>query len=274
LIEVALGSYRLEVARDYGPRLTGLRREDGPEILAQLSPDVAIEHDRGVYRFHGGHRLWVAPEIPELTYANDDHQCFVETDRDRVRVHGGVDDAGFTKEIAVALDGDDSLRVDHTVTREPGAVEGMAAWAITQVPLGGAALMPLSGEDTGALPNRKLVLWPYTSPGDERLRLTRQGLEVEAGPGNPVKVGTGPQRPRLGYLRHGQLFVKEFLSATEGVVPDLGAGTQVYVGQGFCELETIGGLAEGTFATVVERWSVRACETLEAAWMFLAGEPT
>lgn len=133
--------------------------------------------------------------------------------------------------------------------------------------------MPLTGEDTGPLPNRKLVLWPYTSPADERLRLTRHGVEIRADAGDPVKVGTGPLRPRLGYLRHGQLFVKEFLAATEGAVPDLGAGTQVYAGQDFCELEMIGGLAEGTVATLAERWSVRTCESIEAAWPFLVEEP-
>ncbi len=272
MIVVALGPYRLEVAHDYGPRLTGLRRDDGPEILAKLGQDVVIEHERGVYRFQGGHRLWVAPEIPELTYANDDHQCFVDAGHDHIRVHAGVDDAGFIKEIAVTLDEDGWLRVDHTVTREPGAIEGMSAWAITQVPLGGIGLMPLTGEDTAPLPNRTLVLWPYTSPADERLGLTRHGVEIRADGGDPVKVGTGPRRPRLGYLRNGQLFVKEFLTATEGAVPDFGAGSQVYVGQDFCELETIGGLAEGTFATLTERWCVRACESIEAAWAILVEE--
>jgi hypothetical protein len=269
LTAVALGPYRLEVAHDYGPRLTSLRRGDGPEILARLPADALIEHDGGVYRFHGGHRLWVAPEVPKLSYANDDHQCFVGTETGSITVQAGVDDAGFTTEIVVTLDEDDWLRVDHTLTREPGAIEGMAAWAITQFPLDGIALMPVLGTDTGPQPNRQLVLWPYTSPIDYRLQIRDRGIEMSGRPGEPIKVGTGPYRPRLGYLNAGQLFVKEFLAGTEGEVPDLGAKSQIYVGQGFCELETLSGLAMGTVATLSERWKVHSCDDIETAWRIL-----
>lgn len=272
MAEVILGSYRLEVPTGFGPRVIGLRRDDDPEILA-TDVDATIEHSGGTYAFRGGHRLWASPEVPEFTYASEDNPCDVEIDGDGAVARSGVDDAGFTKEIGVSLDSD-SIRVDHTLTREPGAVDGMAAWAITQLPLDGVALVPLTGSDTGPLPDRRLVLWPYTSPADERLRFTEQGVEIAALPGDPVKLGVGPQRPRLGYLRDGQLFVKEFVTTSPGETPDLGAGSQVYVGQGFCELETVGGLSKGTVATVSERWTIRACVDIADAWGILTGEST
>lgn len=265
--EVALGAYRLEVPTGFGPRVMSLRFEGGDEVLAD-SIEATIDHPGGVYRFHGGHRLWVSPEVPSFTYASEDAPCEVEQGDDSVVVRGGVDDAGYLKEIRVSLDGD-SLRLDHTLTREPGAVEEMAAWAITQLPLHGVAFLPLVGADTDPLPNRRLVLWPYTSPVDERLRLTEEGVEIAALPGDPLKLGIGPQRPRLGYLRDGQLFVKEYVSGTEGEPPDLGAGCQIYVGQGFCELETVGGLAGETVAVVSERWSVYPCRDTAMAWEIL-----
>ena len=49
----------------------------------------------------------------------------------------------------------------------------------------------------------------------------------------------------------------------EGVVPDYGAAGQVYVGQGFCELESVGGLSD--HPTLRERWTVRDCPDLETA---------
>ena len=40
-------------------------------MFAQLGPEAVITHDTGIYHFRGGHRLWVAPEVPEVTYASD-----------------------------------------------------------------------------------------------------------------------------------------------------------------------------------------------------------
>ncbi|MFZ0014364.1 MAG: hypothetical protein WAL25_09645, partial [Acidimicrobiia bacterium] len=54
--------------------------------------------------------------------------------------------------------------------------------------------------------------------------------------------------------------------------PDLGAGSQVYLGQGFCELETVGGLVEvgaGSMATLTERWTITQCDGPERAWDLL-----
>lgn len=271
MTDVVLGPYRLGVPSEFGPRVLSLRRDDGPEVLA-TSVEATIQHAGGSYSFHGGHRLWASPEVPEFTYASEDHPCSVETSDHGVVVRSGVDDAGFSKEIAVTLDGD-RLRVDHTLTREPGAIEGMAAWAITQFPLEGIALLPLSGPDTAPLPNRELVLWPYTSPADQRLRFTDHGIEITARTGDPIKVGAGPRHPRLGYLRGGQLFIKDFGSSSPGPTPDLGAASQVYVGQGFCELETVGGLTEGTVAEVSESWSVVDCGDTAAAWEILTAGP-
>ncbi len=61
----------------------------------------------------------------------------------------------------------------------------------------------------------------------------------------------------MGYWRDGELFTKVVPAAPD--VPDRGAVAQVYVGQGFCELEGVGTLtAFGAGpATLVERWSAR-----------------
>lgn len=271
MTEVTLGPYRLGIPSEFGPRVLSLRHGDGTEIFA-TSVEATLQRAGSSYTFYGGHRLWASPEVPEFTYASEDSPCSVETAGDVVVVRGGVDDAGYGKEISVTLE-DDRLRVEHTLTREPGAVDGMAAWAITQLPLDGLALLPLSGPDTAPLPNRELVLWPYTSTTDERLRFSEHGVEISARTGSPMKLGTGPRRPRLGYLRAGQLFVKEFDSTNSGPTPDLGAGSQVFVGQEFCEMETVGGLSEGTVATVSELWSVTSCGDARSAWQILTGAP-
>lgn len=259
-VEAELGPYRLRVATDFGPRITGLSRDDGSEVFAQLGEDSAIQHEHGTFVFRGGHRLWVSPEIAETTYADDRDECQVEVDESQVIVTGATDPAGFEKNVRITLDGD-QLVVDHEVI-PPGAGSPVAAWGITQVPLGGTAIIPVVGLDTSPQANRFLVLWPYSRFQDDRVTLSDNEILLEAREGPPLKFGVGPDPRNLGYLREGELFVKQ-IEPVEGVVPDYGAAGQVYVGQGFCELESVGGLSD--HPTLRERWTVRDCPDLETA---------
>jgi hypothetical protein len=260
LTEVELGPYGLGIADDFGPRVVSLRRDDSPELLAQLTGSHAIEHPGGIYHFHGGHRLWAAPEDPDVTYANDDHACEVSVANGATTVVGPPDSAGLIKSIVVSSRGDDLL-IEHTITGGH-ASQQLAAWAITQFPLGGTAILPLAGEDTGPRPNRNLILWPYTKLDDPRLRFGEGVALITTADGSPLKLGVGPMPQRLGYLRDGWLFIKETGSTPPGTVPDFGAVSQVYLGQGFCELESVGELVDidDRPASVSEVWRVLACD--------------
>jgi hypothetical protein len=260
LTEVELGPYRLGIANDFGPRIVSLRRDDGHELLAQLDSNEVIEYPDGIYRFHGGHRLWASPEIPEITYANDDHVCKVIVEAETATVTAPTDGAGLAKTIVVSRDRD-ILTVEHTITGKPTS-GGVAAWAITQYPLGGTAFIPMEGGDTGPRPNRNVVLWPYTKLDDPRLRFGEAVAIVEARDGPPLKIGVGPSPQRLGYLHNGWLFIKETVSPHPGASPDFGAVSQMYLGQGFCELESVGELvtAGERPASISERWGVVACD--------------
>jgi hypothetical protein len=269
-MEVSLGPYGLEVATTFGPRITGLAKEGGLQVLARL-PDTVLEHPGGNYRFEGGHRLWVSPEIPEITYANDSHQCEVVTDGDQISIVAPPDAAGVSKRMSVTLDGK-KLKVTNEMGR-PGAGPALAPWAITQFPLGGIAFLPLGGKDeTGAGANRYLVMWPYGSIDDSRVAMGDRCVQVTAAEGSPIKYGAGPDPGRLGYLREGMLFIKEIEPAGERDVPDFGAVGQVYIGQGFCELESVGGrtdLSAGNTATLVETWWVEECPDVDTALAML-----
>jgi len=262
-----VGPYRIAIATEFGPRITSLRFDDGPEMFAELGPDSVITHDTGIYHFRGGHRLWVAPEVPEMTYAADDHACLVEEVDGVITVTAPPDGAGLVKEMSLSLD-EDALVVDHRITRTEGHSPPVSAWAITQVPVGGTAILPVSGADTTPSANRYLVLWPYTSLEDSRVSLGDEALELRAANGPPIKFGAGPDPGRLGYFRDSFVFMKEIASATDRNVPDFGAVGQVYLGQGFCELESVGALTDltaGVAAELRERWIVVDCGDLDSA---------
>ena len=265
-----LGPYEVTVATGFGPRIVGLRRQDSPEILVELAPDVGIAGEGGrFYRFRGGHRLWVSPEVPEVSHASDDHRCAVVVDTDMLRITSPVDSAGFGKQLDIHWDGR-RLVVDHVLRWSGEELIQAAPWAVTQLPLGGTAILPIGGSDHDPAfqADASLVLWPYTRLDDPRVSwLSRVVLiRAEAGPEN--KLGSGPSPGGLGYLRDGYLFVKHFEAAGGRPMPEHGAVGQVYFGEHFCELESVGELVTlepGSTARHREVWAVSACPDVETA---------
>lgn len=257
-------------ATKFGPRLISLKRDDSPEILVELPPGLGI-HNPGVgtFRFRGGHRLWASPERPEITHVPDDHSCLVTVDVDKLTISGPVDAAGFEKELQLSWDGT-GLTVDHLLRWSGDEPITAGAWAITQLPPGGVAVLPLSGDDRGPPleADASLALWPYTRLDDPRLSWGERTVLIRAVPGRRLKLGSGPAPGGLGYLKDGYLFIKRFRSARGEVYPDRGAVGQVYVNGDFCELESVGALARlepGAGARHRETWEVTECADLDFA---------
>ena len=276
-IALRIGPYRLEAATEFGPRLTGLRRDKGPEFFAQLGEDVAIDlPDSGTFRFHGGHRLWAAPEIPSVTYSPDDHSCVVSTGDNGLTITAPADAAGLVKEMSVRLDGN-GLVVDHRLTNAGSGPASIAAWAITQFRLGGSALLPIGPSTVGDRfqADRSIAIWPYTNLTDPRLSWQEGTAVVQAIAGPRFKIGSGPSPGRLGYLIDRQLFTKEIAPAGAGAYADRGAVGQVFVDDSFCELESVGpivGLEPGSSVNHREFWEITECADLATAYRRLLNE--
>ena len=276
-LSFALGPFLLQVAIEFGPRVLGFRRDPGPEMFANLGPDLVIDRpDSGTYRFRGGHRLWASPEIPMITYAPDDEPCGVTTMPDGVAIIGRADRAGLVKGINMML-ADGGARVDHVLTNAGSEPIEVAPWAITQLRLGGEAIIPIEGQaDPNRLQaNRSLVMWPYTDLTDSRVTFHSDALSVRAEAGPAFKVGTGPDPGRLGYLLDGHLFTKTVVPSNHGPYPDRGAVGQFFLGDAFCELETVGPLVTlepGEETAHREVWEIEECDSFESAVTRLIGE--
>jgi hypothetical protein len=269
-LQFSLGPYLVEVAVDFGPRVLSFRREPGPDLFAQLGPDLVIDHpDSGLYRFRGGHRLWASPEIPAITYAPDDQPCQVTEQGDTLTVVGPPDRAGLKKRLSITARGDEAL-VEHVLTNAGLEPIEIAPWAITQLRLDGTAIVPIDGS---ADPNRlqanaSLVLWPYTDLTDTRVTFHPGALSVRSEAGSALKVGTGPDPGRLGYLLDGHLFTKTVPSAEDAAYADRGAVGQFYLGDTFCELETVGPLVTLAPEAKTEHrevWEIEECGGLDEA---------
>jgi hypothetical protein len=258
---------RLEYLATAGPRIVRLFLAGSDENLLAEVPDLKEDTPYGDYFFRGGHRLWYAPEAFPQSYIPDNGGMTVEELPDGVRLCQPTEAAtGIRKSIEIRLhdDGPHVTLVHRLQNDGPEPVE-LAPWAITQLSLGGLVVVPLRvapapGNNNGLLPDRHLVLWPYTCWQDARLHVQDEYVLVEA-QARPTacKVGTWNRRGWLGYLRQGVFFLKRSQPQPGQTYPDKDCNAEVYCKDRFVELETLGPLCRlepGQAATHVETWEL------------------
>ena len=255
---------RLEYLTTAGPRIVGLSYHGSPNLLADAN-DVALDSPNGKYFLLGGHRLWISPELPEKTYVPDKTGLSVREIPQGVELSGISEiSSGVQKTIRIELDPDSpTLRIVHTIVNESTSTLTFAPWGITQFCLGGIVLLPQPVGNTdphGLLPNRLLVLWPYTSINDTRLALRDEFILIRAEAAlPPMKIGYANNAGWLSYWRDGILFRKSFDPHTGAAHPDGGCNAEVYCGDRFVELESLGALGAfepGQAVRFTETWEL------------------
>ena len=270
-MRITNGVIEVEVLVEAGPRIIRLRCEGSPVNLLAETPDLGWETALGRFELLGGHRLWIAPEDSERAAAPDSDGLVVEPLANGLRLTGYAELAtGCVRSLEVRLDlGLASLTVLHRVeNRGPRSIE-LAPWAITQLPLGGLALLPqrLAAGGQRTRPNRNFVLWPYTSWEDPRMRIRDGLVTVEAVSGAELKVGFLNDSGWVAYVRGGTALVRRFEPALDETHPDLGCNVETYCGAQYLELEVLGPIRlvePGASTTLLERWEVRDVMSGEA----------
>ena len=246
---------RLEYLTEEGPRIIGLYAKGVAGNLFAITPNVHWQTPHGEYYPRGGHRLWTAPEDPFYTCPE---QGLHITKHESLLLKGPVDEAGLEKEIAIRLD-QNRVHLSHRVTWHRATPIELAAWSITQVYFGGMAILPLPHKD-GLLPDRNLVLWPYSEINDDRFELEDDLVLVHGRAKEfPFKVGTFNSHGWIAYALGKALFIKRFIVDETGRYPDFGCNAEAYVKDAYVELESLGTLKmlnPGEFVTYEETWEV------------------
>jgi len=171
---------------------------------------------------------------------------------------------GICKSLEISLNDERPIVVlTHTLENAGAWPVELAPWAITQMKLGGVVVLPQQLEpldSSGLLPNRHLVLWPYTSWQDTRLCLYDDFVLIHAAArSSACKVGYTNQLGWIGYLRAGVFFVKRFQPQPEKPHADRGCNVEAYCNERVIELETLGPLCRlepGQSVTHVEMWEL------------------
>lgn len=244
-----------------GPRIVRLiPRVLGENLLAE-TPEYVLPSPFGPYYLWGGHRLWHAPETAARTYVPDDAGLRVVNLEDGVHLSHDEPRTGIRKELLVTLTAD-GARLEHRLTNTGLWPVELAPWAITQLRLGGTAVLPAGGpiDAEGLLPNRVVALWPYSRWDDPRFRPTGEAIEIVTQPlPRPFKLGTMSRAGWMGYRYGGITFIKRWQPQPDRPHVDFGCNAEVYTNDRHIELETLGPLARlapGEMVTHVEEWEI------------------
>jgi len=260
---------RVDYLTTVGPRLIGLYAKQASVELLVQTPDIHWPTPHGEYYLYGGHRVWKAPE--DSFYNCPEDHVTVSAEKDRVTLRSGVDASGLQKEISFCLD-DNRVLLTHRITWHGSEPIELAPWTITQLPLGGVAILPQAGVAAGSTPTRTLAVWPYATITDPRLELHDDLILVHGSADQRVfKAGSYNPFGWAAYLLEKVLFIKRFPVSDFRTLPDMGSNVETFVWDAYLELETLGGLAllkpgeSVTFEETWEIWSGEYSPTLETA---------
>ena len=260
---------RLEYLAQAGPRLVRLMLAGSTENLFAELPKSVVGTPYGDFYFRGGHRLWHSPEALPRTYIPDNEGLVVEEVAGGVRMTQPVEvGTGIQKTLQVTLHDDrPALTVYHKLSNQGLWPVDLAIWAITQFALGGTVILPQKQgavDAAGLLPNRALVLWPYTRWQDPRVHLDETAILIdtrrEGIPATqPFKVGYHNPHEWIAYWRKGLLFVKRAQCVSGAEYPDGGCNSECYCNNQFVELESLGPvtrLEPGQSVEHTEEWEL------------------
>lgn len=240
-----LANEKLEIRylTEAGPRVVGFGPAGGPNLLAR-TPDVSWDVSGRRFHLMGGHRFWYAPEVTGRSDWPDTEGLKAEETPTGVRLIQQPDPYGISKELVLELVADEPhVRVTHVLRNESDSPTEIAPWSITQMALGGTALLPQATMPTEGMPlfpNRGIVIWPYSKWNDQRIVWGDPLIRVEGLPGDPpLKIGYFNPHGWLGYQLDGWVFVKRWIPSPGAKHTDEGSNAEIYVNDVCLELEAL-----------------------------------
>jgi hypothetical protein len=262
---VTNGIIELVATTDIGPRIMSFGFVGGANLFF-VREDFAGQTGGAEWKNYGGHRVWHAPEDKVRTYEPDNTPIQARTiEHGLVLTMPPGPISGIQKELEVTMDPAAArVRVVHRLRNTGAWPVELAPWAISVMAPGGFGIAPLptAFHPDRLLPNRTLVLWPYTDLRDDRWLWGTDYVLLRQ------KVVTGQERTKVGingnlgwgayYLRP-YLFIKRYDYVEGATYPDGGSALELFSNNRMLELETLAPLttlAPGATVSHEERWEL------------------
>lgn len=287
------GKIEAYVTLDVGPRIIKFNCSGKENMLFNDDPlerfvDVSAGFGEGKkwYTF-GGHRMWVSPEeMPKTYYPDQDPVEYEIKETENGVVVTLTPPAQKVNDLqhkwVITMGDDTPMTLDHYLTNVGNETVRKAIWGITVTDKNGIAVLKQPEHKVALLPNRQVVVWPYTRMNDERLLFGEKYIAVQQDPADtqvPCKIGYTNFEGALYCFNYGQAMKIEYDSDyTKGEYPDFNVSSEIYTNKAILEIETIGHLADMLpNSTIMHRevWNVVPCDikpTLDEKQIDLAME--
>jgi hypothetical protein len=254
----------LVITLDVGPRIICYSHLPAGKNVLKTNSEELGRSGEDTFVMRGGHRFWLAPES-ERSYFPDNSPVTHELLPNGVRLeNAAVAPWHVKKTLTITMAEDSSLvTLEHRATNEGTAPASVATWGITVMEPGGLEIIPrppLGQHPRDLLPNRVMVLWPYTDTADERWRWGRQFITLRQTPhSSPTKLGLLHEMKWIGYLTRSILFVKLVQYESGSTYPDFGCNFETFSNAQMLEIEALSPLrtlAPGESVGHTESWRV------------------
>lgn len=263
-LRVSNGTTELLITTDVGPRIISYQTANRGNIF-KVFDDQAGGSDESEFLIRGGHRFWLAPEDWILSYHVDNRPVQWKQNGsggELVLESLQTDPTTIRKTLGVRLAADGSaVTIRHTATNESGSPYQLATWGLSVMRPGGIELIPqpaLGEHPRDIIPNRGMVLWPYTDLSDPRWSLgTQYWLLQQEADMPPTKIGLAHRERWVAYLSDDLLFVKKIEMLSGENYPDGGCNFETFTNGEMLEIESLGPLKTlnpGESVTHTERW--------------------
>jgi hypothetical protein len=254
----------LIITLDVGPRVISYRASDGENVFKTFDAQLGGTGEPE-WQSRGGHRFWLAPEDAVLSYIpdNDTVEHRVLSAYEAEFIHALGEQLPVSKTMRVALAADSAhVMVTHIVENIGAKPLSIATWGLSVMAPGGLEIIPLPplGEHPrDLLPNRPMVLWPFTDMTDPRWHWGRRFITLRQGKAGPTKAGLAHKEHWIAYHQGSSLFIKTIEHRHGATYPDFGCNFETFTNEEMLEVEALGPLVElapGKSTSHIEHWDL------------------
>ena len=253
-VRIRRDGWELVAPLEVGPRILRLGPVGGPNLFYEDSSQLG-KTGGDIWRIYGGHRFWTAPENEDSYTPDNEPVTLKELGSDGFCLTGPSNlKSGWQKSVSLHWQEDGLIRLDHTFTNLRAEPLPLTPWCLTVLAAGGSAFVPQPpfrphpselppGQNfpmSDYLPNRNLVLWPFTSLSDPRISLGADLWRLDQRTGaRAFKIGFRHTAGWIGYLLGDLFFAKWIRHDPLASYPDRGSNAELFTNDDILEVESL-----------------------------------
>lgn len=253
VMNISDGVCEVKVTLDIGPRiiycgLTGKQNVffcDIERKTCNKKPEMEKYYGKDRFWYiYGGYRLWMSPEyLPQTYYPDNDSVDYVIKGDTVTFIPPLQTENQLQTLFSVTLCGNGKITVNNRMINFSRKKKEGAAWALCAVAKNTYTFAYQTDIDTGLLPNRTLVLWPYTLIKDKRLTVRDRLISVKQSPSadRALKIGFNNENGTVVTLTEdGTAFIQKYKTDhIKSKYPDGGCSCEIYSCADFTEAEAL-----------------------------------